>query len=92
MALPRPSPSFTVPLRRHMSQVQAGTFAPRIFTLGIGPHCNTYFLKQLSIVGRGYTLTSLMADNVYDKMVRRLWPLTPAPDPCARVPKPRVIR
>ena len=27
--------------------------APRIFTFGIGPFCNHYFLKQLSVQGRG---------------------------------------
>jgi hypothetical protein len=45
---------------------------PRIFTLGIGPYCNHYFLKQLAALGRGLSGSALRPRHVRAQMERML--------------------
>ncbi len=35
-----------------------------MFTLGIGSLCNTYFLRMLAQIGRGYSNSSLRFNNL----------------------------
>eukprot|EP00002_Diphylleia_rotans_P011421 TRINITY_DN225_c0_g1_i3.p1 TRINITY_DN225_c0_g1~~TRINITY_DN225_c0_g1_i3.p1 ORF type:complete len:751 (-),score=176.52 TRINITY_DN225_c0_g1_i3:500-2752(-) len=44
----------------------------RICTFGIGTYCNAYFLKMLSILGRGFSDVGLNPDLIYPQIVRML--------------------
>ncbi|KNC53562.1 von Willebrand factor type A domain-containing protein [Thecamonas trahens ATCC 50062] len=44
----------------------------RYFTMGIGPYCNMYFLKQLAILGRGYSARVFAASEIEPQMKRLL--------------------
>jgi len=46
--------------------------APRIFTFGIGPYCNHYFLKQLATQGRGMFDVAFTNYHVQVQMERML--------------------
>ncbi|KIZ01619.1 hypothetical protein MNEG_6346 [Monoraphidium neglectum] len=45
--------------------------APRMFTFGIGPYCNHYFLKQLATIGRGMCGVALQP-NAIKPMIERM--------------------
>ena len=44
----------------------------RIFTLGIGPYCNAYFLKMLATIGRGYSERVFHSSEIEPKMHKLL--------------------
>lgn len=41
----------------------------RVFTLGIGPYCNKYFLKMLSMWTRGYNEHTMDTKNIGHKIL-----------------------
>ncbi|KAI8464066.1 MAG: von Willebrand factor type A domain-containing protein, partial [Monoraphidium minutum] len=45
---------------------------PRVFTFGIGPYCNHYFLRQLAAVGRGMSDAALRPGAIQGRMGRML--------------------
>jgi len=49
-----------------------GMLTPRVSTFAIGPFCNHYFLKQLSIIGRGVFDVAFRPTNVQAQMERML--------------------
>jgi hypothetical protein len=60
-----PAPEAGVPLP------STNTIPPRIFTFGIGPYCNHYFLKQLATQGRGMFDVAFTNYNVQVRMKGR---------------------
>lgn len=42
----------------------------RTFTFGIGPFCNTAFLKALAEIGHGYSQTCISVDNINGQMTQ----------------------
>ena len=40
--------------------------AVRILTLGIGPYCNSFFLKMLSLLSRGFSDVAVYPDKSKD--------------------------
>ncbi|KAK9131454.1 hypothetical protein Sjap_011941 [Stephania japonica] len=49
-----------------------GTISPRISTFGIGAYCNHYFLKMLSVIGRGCYDAAWELDSI-EARLRRLF-------------------
>ncbi|KAL1363967.1 hypothetical protein HN51_012127 [Arachis hypogaea] len=48
--------------------VKKESISPRIYTFGIGPFCNQYFLRMLAVIGRGQHDTALDVDTVQLRM------------------------
>lgn len=46
--------------------------APRIYTFGIGPYCNHYFLKRLAAIGRGMNDVAFRPHAIQQVMERML--------------------
>jgi hypothetical protein len=45
---------------------------PRVFTFGIGPYCNHFFLKQLATIGRGLSDSAFRPHQVQLQIERML--------------------
>lgn len=59
-----------VPNEREVCKYVQDTPLPaRVFTLGIGTLCNTYFLRMLAQIGRGYTASSLRFHSLRDDIL-----------------------
>ncbi|XAR67208.1 hypothetical protein NMG60_11013685 [Bertholletia excelsa] len=53
-------------MRSHLAS--QGPICPRIYTFGIGTFCNHYFLRMLSMIGRGHHDAAYDADSVEVRM------------------------
>ena len=66
---------------------------PRVFTFGIGPYCNHYFLKQLAAVGRGLSDAAVRPRHVRPRIERMLAAAAaPLLGDCALVVRVRAVR
>ncbi|KAK7363316.1 hypothetical protein VNO77_05455 [Canavalia gladiata] len=54
-------------VKNHM--INEESVCPRIYTFGIGPFCNHYFLRMLAMIGRGRYDATLDADLIEPRML-----------------------
>lgn len=54
-------------VKNHM--INGDSVCPRIYTFGIGPFCNHYFLRMLAMIGRGQYDAALDVDMIEPRML-----------------------
>ncbi|KAI4344623.1 hypothetical protein L6164_011828 [Bauhinia variegata] len=55
-------------VKKHM--INGETICPRLYTFGIGPYCNHYFLRMLAMISRGQYDAALDVDVVGPRMLK----------------------
>ncbi|KAH1232304.1 Inter-alpha-trypsin inhibitor heavy chain H1 [Glycine max] len=55
-------------MKNHMTNGES--ISPRIYTFGIGSFCNHYFLRMLSMIGRGQHVAALDVDLIEPQMLK----------------------
>ncbi|XP_027901760.1 uncharacterized protein LOC114162163 isoform X2 [Vigna unguiculata] len=55
-------------IKNHVTNGES--MSPRIYTVGIGPFCNHYFLRMLATISRGQHLEALDADLIESQMLQ----------------------